>query len=119
MLEKLAALGVQPRLVSDAMLEAGLPGVRVLMLPHAVALSDGEVAAVRAFATAGGTVLSDTEPGVFDGHGRRRESLPLPEVAMPEPVRMLGGAGGCRRAGRFGGRVGQGGRGAAGAHGGV
>ena len=92
MLEKLAALGVQPRLVSGAMLEAGLPGVRVLMLPHAVALSDGEVAAVRAFAAAGGTVLADTEPGVFDGHGRRRESLPLPEVAMPEPVRMLGGA---------------------------
>ena len=91
LLERLAALAVQPRLVSGPML-AGLwqAGVRVLFLPHAIALSDAEVAAIEDFTRQGGTVFADTEPGLFDGHGKRRERPPLPDVKHPEPVRMLG-----------------------------
>jgi hypothetical protein len=91
LLQRLAELGVQPRHVSGAML-AGLrqSGVRVLFLPHAIALSDQDVADIQTFRAAGGTVLADTEPGLFDGHGRRRSTLPLPDVARPESVRPTG-----------------------------
>lgn len=94
----LAGLGLQPRWLTAGTLAGGAlqdAGLRVLMLPHAIALSNQEVAEVRAFAARGGTVLADTEPGVFDGHGRRRASLPLAGVAaMPQAVRPDGdGAG--------------------------
>jgi len=94
----LAGLGLQPRWLTPETLAGGAlqdPGLRVLMLPHAIALSDAEVAAIRAFAERGGTVLASTEPGMFDGHGRRRASLPLAGVAkMPQAVRPDGeGAG--------------------------
>ncbi len=92
MLQHLAAIGVQPRLASGAMLLQGLPGTKVLLLPHAVALSDAEVDAIEAFRVAGGTVLADTEPGLFDGHGRRRTVPPFPDVPHPEAVRPLGDA---------------------------
>ena len=98
MLQRLAEIGVQPRIVSSASLAAGglAAGalrdgpVRVLMLPHAIALSDADVAAIAAFRAAGGTVLADTEPGVFDGHGRRRDALPLPGLTLPQAVRPDG-----------------------------
>ena len=76
--EGLAHLALHPRWVSPALLAAGgLRGVRVLILPHALALSDAEVAAIRAFAASGGTVLADIPPGGYDAHGRRRAALPL------------------------------------------
>ena len=92
---RLAEVGVQPRWVSSAMLESGAlrdGSVRVLLLPHAIALSDAEVAEIGAFRQAGGTVLADTEPGLFDGHGCRRASLPLPDVAHPQAMRPDGEA---------------------------
>ncbi len=89
--QRLAELGVQPRFVSGAML-AGLwgAGVRVLFLPHAIAMSEAEVAGIDAFRAAGGAVLADTEPGLFDGHGRRRATLPLADVPHPMAVRPDG-----------------------------
>ena len=94
----LTGLGLQPRwLTADTLAGGALrdAGLRVLMLPHAIALGDTELAEIRAFAARGGTVLADTEPGVFDGHGRRRAGLPLAGVAsMPQAVRPDGeGAG--------------------------
>ncbi len=94
----LTGLGLQPRWLSAETLAGGAlrdPALRILMLPHAIALSDAEVGEVRAFAARGGTVLADAEPGVFDGHGRRRAALPLAGVArMPQAVRPDGeGAG--------------------------
>jgi len=94
----LAGLGLQPRWLTAETLAGGAlrdAGLRVLMLPHAIALGDAELAEIRAFAARGGTVLADTEPGVFDGHGRRRAGLPLAGVAsMPQAVRPDGdGAG--------------------------
>lgn len=95
-LQRLSTLGIQPHLLSSAMLEAGAlgrEGIRVLFLPHALSLSDGEIAAIRAFAAGGGTVFADTEPGLFDGHLRRRDTLPLPGLAtVSEAIMRRGGA---------------------------
>ena len=74
----LAHLGLQPHWLSPELLAGGgLDGMRALILPHALALSDAEVAAIRGFAAAGGTVLADVPPGFYDGHSRRRAALPL------------------------------------------
>ncbi len=91
MAERLGELGVPPRWLSSGLVEGGAlqdTALRVLMLPHAVALSDAEVDEIRRFAARGGTVLADTEPGVFDQHSRRRTGSPLAGVAlMPQVVR--------------------------------
>ena len=42
--------------------------IRLLVMPFSQALSQDEAAAVRAFVQAGGTVLADVRPGVFDEH---------------------------------------------------
>jgi hypothetical protein len=71
--EGLAHLGIEPRRLSPAMLAGGaLRDVRALLLPHALALSDAELSAVRGFVAAGGVVLADVPPGGFDEHSRRR-----------------------------------------------
>jgi hypothetical protein len=80
-LQRLSGIGIQPRLVSSAMVEAGTlrrDDSRVLILPHAIALSQAEADEIRDFAHRGGTVLADTEPGLFDQHSRR---LPAPLLA--------------------------------------
>jgi hypothetical protein len=80
-LQRLSAIGIQPRLLSSAMVEAGAlrhDGSRALILPHAIALSQAEADEIKAFARRGGTVLADTEPGLFDQHSRR---LPAPLLA--------------------------------------
>lgn len=89
LLGRLGELGVMPRLVGALDAES-LKGVRVLFLPHAIAMPDADVAAVNAFRAGGGTVLADTPPAIYDGHGRRRETPPLPDAKQPEAVRPLG-----------------------------
>ncbi len=88
---RLMQLGAPPRWMSSESLEAGAlrdGAVRVLMLPHAIALSDAEIEEIRSFGARGGTVLADTEPGIFDGHSRRRTVSALAGVArMPQVVR--------------------------------
>ena len=74
--QALAHLGLHPMFVSPAMLADGVlrrRGIRLLVLPHAIALSDAELRAIRAF---GGAVVGDTQPGLFDEHGRRRARAP-------------------------------------------
>ena len=94
-LQRLSALGIEPHLLSSPMLEAGAldqAGIKTLMLPHAIALSDAELAAIRAFVARGGTVLADTEPGLFDGHLRRRPAPPLTDIApVSEAIMRRGG----------------------------
>ena len=89
--DRLAQLGTEPRWLSTETLEGGAlrdDAIKVLMLPHAIALSAAEVEEIKRFAARGGTVLADTEPGVFDGHSRRRGGSPLAGVAqMPQIVR--------------------------------
>jgi hypothetical protein len=97
-LRRLGQIAVQPRLLSSPMVEAGAlrhDDLRVLILPHAIALSQAESDEIRAFAQRGGTVLADTEPGVFDQHSRR---LPVPSLAgvalLPEAMQLDNGADG-------------------------
>ena len=91
MVDRLTQLSIQPRWLSTETLEGGAlrdDAIKVLMLPHAIALSAAEVEETKRFAARGGTVLADTEPGVFDGHSRRRGGSPLAGVAqMPQVVR--------------------------------
>jgi hypothetical protein len=68
-------MGLQHRFLSYADLEAegaAAHGVRVLVLPGSIALSDGEVSRVRGFVEAGGLLLTDVRPATMDEHGRRR-----------------------------------------------
>ena len=92
MLGRLGELGVQPRLVWGAERLEGLwdEGVRVVLLPHAIALSDAELAGIAGFRAKGGEVFADTEAGLFDGHGRRRAVPPLGRVLHPLMVRPDG-----------------------------
>lgn len=91
MVDRLAQIGIQPRWLSSQTLEGGAlrdEATRVLMLPHAIALSAAEIEEIRRFSARGGMVLADTEPGVFDQHSRRRAESPLAGVArMPQVVR--------------------------------
>ncbi len=94
-LQRLSELAVQPRILSSGMVEAGAlrrDGLRVLILPHVIALSQAEADEVAAFIGRGGTVLADTEPGVFDQHSRRRATPALAgKVQVPEAMLLDGG----------------------------
>jgi len=64
-------LGLDFRYVTSAMLKSGaLDGreFRVLVLPMTQAIGPEEAEAIRRFATAGGTVIADVRPGIYDGH---------------------------------------------------
>lgn len=80
----LAGLGTPARWITPEELAAGVEGTRVLVLPHSVALSDAEMAAIRRFAAAGGLVLGDGPAGRYDELGRAR---PAP-LAVPAPDAM-------------------------------
>lgn len=93
--EMLTHLGVQPRWLTREMIERGIlqtGHIRVLILPHAIALSPTEAQRIRVFAATGGVVLADCEPGLFDPHSRRLAQPLLadltgsggPIVLMPE-----------------------------------
>jgi hypothetical protein len=57
-------------------------GVKLLILPQAIALAPATAAAIRAFTAGGGVVVTDTEPGRFDDHGRRLAEPLLAAVPM-------------------------------------
>jgi hypothetical protein len=80
---RLVHLGIAPRFISPAQVERGelrTAGLRALLLPYAIALSDAEVSAIRDFIGHGGAVAADIEPGTFDQHSRRRASPPLVDL---------------------------------------
>jgi hypothetical protein len=55
------------------LIQNGVPaGTRVLILPAALCLSDAEAKQIRAFCQAGGTVIADYMPGLWDQHGKGR-----------------------------------------------
>ncbi|MGH6988787.1 MAG: beta-galactosidase, partial [Stellaceae bacterium] len=77
----LARLGLTPRFVTPDGIARGVPrGLRVLLLPDPLALSRPGAAAIRRFVRAGGTVIADREPGLFDAHGRRRSGPLLADL---------------------------------------
>jgi beta-galactosidase GanA len=86
-LQRLSEIGVEPYFLTPAMVEAGAlrnNGLRVLILPQVIAMSQAEAEAITDFAAHGGTVLADTEPGLFDQHSRRRPAPLLASVAKPQ-----------------------------------
>ena len=56
-----------------SVIQEGIPAhVKVLVLPHTLCLSDAEARRIRTFCEAGGTVIADYLPGVWDQHGKGR-----------------------------------------------
>ena len=89
-------LGLQPQYFSSAMLVRGdlkARGIKLLILPHAIALSPAEARAIREFAAAGGAVVADVPPGVFDQHSRRMPQPLLdagvPRIIAPDDLRAM------------------------------
>ncbi|MBL8209665.1 MAG: beta-galactosidase [Bryobacterales bacterium] len=78
-------LGLQYNFVASEQVEQGellQRGYRVLVLPNSLALSETEAAAIRAFAAQGGTVVTESTPGVFDEHVRKLGASRLAGVPM-------------------------------------
>ncbi|MGC9319944.1 MAG: beta-galactosidase trimerization domain-containing protein, partial [Armatimonadota bacterium] len=75
-------LGYQYRHITFEQLEEGLSpdDYRVLVLPLASCLSDGQVDVIREFVEKGGTLLVDGRAGMLTGEGRIRNARPLDEV---------------------------------------
>lgn len=71
--------GLQPRFISPAMVGNGLsPAVTpVVVLPDSAVLSAREVEGLRRYLTAGGSVIAEGTPGLYDARGRRRTAPPL------------------------------------------
>lgn len=69
--ETLAHLGFTPTYIGpDQLIRNQLDGVRVLILPHAIALSAAERQALDQFTKTGGKLIADVPPGAFDEHGK-------------------------------------------------
>src|SRR5215467_5290992 len=67
-------LGRPYRFVTSEEIERGDlagQGYRVLILSHAISLTEREAQGLRAFVEQGGVVMADGVPGVYDEHGRR------------------------------------------------
>lgn len=76
-------LGLTPRFLPSTRMEAGdlrHGDIRILILPHAIALSAREAEEIRGFVERGGTVLADIEPGTFDQLSRRLARPPLDDL---------------------------------------
>ena len=76
-------LGLTPRfLASEALTQGALAQTqcRVVILPHAIALSAAAADAISGFAASGGTVVADVEPGRFDEHSRKLDRARLADL---------------------------------------
>lgn len=81
-------MGLQHRMVVPEQIESGAllgEGCRVLFLPHAVALSAEEADEIRRFVEAGGTIVAEGEPGLFDSHSRRLPQKRLADLFPSAP----------------------------------
>jgi hypothetical protein len=81
----LSDLGVPWRFVSSAEVEAGRlaakeSGLRVIVLPRAIALSAIEAEVLKAYVAEGGILLADCGCGRFDEHGHGREKPALDDL---------------------------------------
>ncbi len=89
-LRALRRAGYWPRFVSQRQIEEGAlrsEAWTALILPSSWAMSEAEVAAVRAFAATGGRLIYEGEPGVFDDLGRLRPKAALePRPAPADPA---------------------------------
>jgi len=87
-------LSCQYRFISYEQLAQGVlskEGYRLLILPCSIALSHAEREQITAFANAGGKVLADKTPGIFDEHGKIMEDASWKEKLGKE-VDLIGTA---------------------------
>jgi len=90
-IDGLAAAGIRPRwLTPERLTPAGLAGLRALVLPHSLALSDAEIAAIRGFAAGGGLLIGDAAaiPGAFAADGARRAAPPLADLPLRQVQKL-------------------------------
>jgi hypothetical protein len=83
-------MGLQHRFVSSAEIARGelvKRGYRVLILPHAIALAPETGRQIDDFVAQGGVVIADSEPGLFDEHGRRAATPVLAHIFDGPPSR--------------------------------
>lgn len=69
--------GLRPVFISSQQIEAGellKRGLKVLILPRSIAISDAEAAAMREFVEQGGVLAADSYAGRMDEHCREREA---------------------------------------------
>ncbi len=67
-------------LAPEQIVNGKLTDRKVLFIPGVSAMSDREVAAVKAFLAAGGTVVADFLPGTYDEVGMKRTASPFAEA---------------------------------------
>jgi hypothetical protein len=82
-LRMLEDLSFVPSSVTGRGVEAGAladNAPRVLVMPHAVALSDAEVEAIEGFVRAGGVLIADVRPGIADGRCNLRATGALSDL---------------------------------------
>lgn len=75
MLEMMRRIAINPLVITPSMLEGGTldhAQVKLLVLPHVIAMSAEEGNALRRFVAGGGRILSDGPIGTFDADGRAR-----------------------------------------------
>jgi len=83
----LEALNLQYEFVSYEEVEGDLlqkENFRLLLLPHSRVVSKKEAENIKKFVKAGGVVIADIVPGVFDGHGKKQEPGLLHELFPSE-----------------------------------
>jgi hypothetical protein len=93
-LKALQDLGFSPFFIAGEQLEKETPATpRLLVLPQSWAMSEGEMAAVRAFSKRGNrVVIADGPNGMFDEHGTLRSHHDWPAGdSKPEAVRVTFG----------------------------
>ena len=96
-LRSLEDVGVPYDFISYQQIEEGelaTGGYRVLILPHSVALSDAELAAVSRFVRSGNSVIADVFPGRSNEHCRPIDRPALAQLfgARPGAVAPMGGS---------------------------
>ena len=82
-------LGFTPRYIGPDQLRGDHPDQRVLILPHAIALSISEREAIAIFARHGGTVISDVPSGQYDQHGKPTPPLRIGIQIAPDSTADL------------------------------
>ncbi len=82
LLKAIFDLGYDAKHISEAQLAEGISpdDFRVLALPLATCLSDDEVASLRDYVQAGGTLIVDGRAGILTGDGAVRASRPLDDL---------------------------------------
>ncbi len=82
-LKLVQSLGLQCRFVHPLQVTAGFldtAGIRVLILPYTMAMSDEEIKAIIKFVQQGGTLIADYLPAIMDQHCRPRNAGGLDEL---------------------------------------